>query len=525
MGYWFADWAPYDYIGTKIKEDYITKHGVIAWAILVWITFSSMTPIRGWSYEFFVIQHIISFVAFIAMIYLHVPPEVRYWIWMCVGLFFFDRFLRACFYMFNNLTWLHKSSGEQSGTKSVIGFKAEFAPVTSDITRITIRNPSISWQPGQHVFLSCHGLAPLQAHPFTVASLPSDGKMEFLVQSRSGGTRRFQKHATRLLPQTNMDHLRGVKTAVIEGPYGHVRDLKQFDSVVLFAGSTGATFTMPLLRDVVRSWDVRRSQSSRFVNPGRVVTRFIKYIWVVKSGAHLALFNTQLSQIIDDVQSLRDNGIDVQVRISVYITCDETFTSGHNISPPTMGGEHGPVKQLTSSAASENAPLLTDDKQNPDKTANYTVVTNKSVSSESSSISDTASTQAPAQSTCCCHAPVSEEAESDAESSTTTRAPCTCGCHPAINSSPRTSTSEKTTVLDSRPLHSQIALYSGRPMIEDLTRAALEQARGETAVLVCGPRSLSDDVREAVVRLSDERAVNKGSGADGIWFHGEAFGY
>lgn len=62
-------------------------------------------------------------------------------------------------------------------------------------------------------------------------------------------------------------------------------------------------------------------------------------------------------------------------------------------------------------------------------------------------------------------------------------------------------------------------------MIEDLTRAALEQARGETAVLVCGPRSLSDDVREAVVRLSDERAVNKGSGADGIWFHGEAFGY
>ena len=62
-------------------------------------------------------------------------------------------------------------------------------------------------------------------------------------------------------------------------------------------------------------------------------------------------------------------------------------------------------------------------------------------------------------------------------------------------------------------------------MVKDITRATLEQARGESAVLACGPQSLIGDVRTAVVELSDERAVHKGTGADGIWLHTEAFGY
>jgi hypothetical protein len=53
----------------------------------------------------------------------------------------------------------------------------------------------------------------------------------------------------------------------------------------------------------------------------------------------------------------------------------------------------------------------------------------------------------------------------------------------------------------------------------------LEQAEGETGIAVCGPLGLSSDVRMTVVRCSDERAVHKGTGAQGIYLHSECFGW
>ncbi len=74
-------------------------------------------------------------------------------------------------------------------------------------------------------------------------------------------------------------------------------------------------------------------------------------------------------------------------------------------------------------------------------------------------------------------------------------------------------------------LHPSITIFTGRPNARAIIRKTLEQALGEAAVVVCGPRGLVDDVRSGVVRLSDERAVHKGTGAQGIYLHTESFGY
>ena len=63
-----------------------------------------------------------------------------------------------------------------------------------------------------------------------------------------------------------------------------------------------------------------------------------------------------------------------------------------------------------------------------------------------------------------------------------------------------------------------------RPDLVEYIRAPVEAARGETLVAVCGGVGLASYVRNAVARLSDERAVHKGSGAQGIYLHVEAFG-
>lgn len=68
-------------------------------------------------------------------------------------------------------------------------------------------------------------------------------------------------------------------------------------------------------------------------------------------------------------------------------------------------------------------------------------------------------------------------------------------------------------------------MLSGRPHPKNLIRKMLEQALGESAVVVCGPKGLVSNVRQSVVSLSDERAIHKGTGAQGCYLHAENFDY
>ncbi|PNY23112.1 Ferric/cupric reductase transmembrane component 7 [Tolypocladium capitatum] len=67
--------------------------------------------------------------------------------------------------------------------------------------------------------------------------------------------------------------------------------------------------------------------------------------------------------------------------------------------------------------------------------------------------------------------------------------------------------------------------YRTRLDIEALIRAPVEQAWGETAVVVCGGREVVARTRNCVSRLSDERAVHKGTGAQGIYLHVEEYAF
>ncbi|KAF4549984.1 Ferric reductase like transmembrane component-containing protein 11 [Elsinoe fawcettii] len=495
MGFWFSDWDRFKYIPRKVKSDPITQRGIAAWAVLGWIVFSSMSPIRGWAYEVFVVQHVISFTALTALIYLHIPEEHRVYIWICVAYFFFDRLLRGGYYLYNNLFKFHAQPNASGSHRDLWGSRAQFTALPGGCTKITLSEPPCKWQPGQHVFLSCHALAPLQAHPFTISSIPSDGKMEFIVQGRTGGTKRFMRHAERCLPQTETD-FKAWRHVAIEGPYGRVRPLEQFDSVVLFAGSTGATFTTPLLRDVVHRWNAQ----------GRVVTRHVKYVWVVKSGNQLEWFRQQLSQVIEDTKAVRATGKDVQVSISLYVTCDDDFTNKHN---------------TTLASIRKNLHIGSNEKDEITPCAAPISEEVSIIGKGEESFVETVEEQPRGHKNCCCRGDVDEN---------DTSAPlCTCSCcgvEPSSSGDDSSSFDDIKKPSKQLPLlHPEINLYSGRPMIKDIMRTSLEQALGESAVLACGPQSLINDVRNVTVQLSDERAVHKGTGAQGIYLHTEAFGY
>ena len=541
FGYWLADWQPYHYFPKRLKIDPITRHGLGSWCILLWIVFSSFAPLRRLSYEFFVIQHVVSFAFFIGFVYLHVPAENHKWIWICVGLFFFDRVLRAANILYTNLSFFHPKQRKSGRMSGLWACKAEFTPLPHNTTRISIPNPPLKWVPGQHVFLSCHSVVPLQSHPFTIASIPQDGKIEFLVKAERGGTLRFLRHADKHhspLPPSNDDGTtRGSRSVAIEGAYGHIRPLRQFDSVVFLAGSTGSTFTVPLMRDLVSQWtSLSRSEGSS-ASPLDTVTRHIRFIWVVKSRHQLGWFSSQLSEAAESAIQLRKDGHKVELEMSIYVTCDPEFTSDHQSTLTASSASssieaHGAVEEY-----SETYPSATDEKAGLySKHSQADKFSVHEVESVADSNLDNAAGCGPGEGSCCCTATIEDE---DAISSAGSKKVCNCGAagsrrspQPApapisTTSNPFRSTDDSSSASTQKPdaVHPAISVFAGRPQPRNIIRRSLEQALGESAVVACGPNGLIDDVRAAVVGLSDERAVHKGTGAQGIYLHAEQFAY
>ncbi|KAL2216955.1 putative metalloreductase [Thermoascus aurantiacus ATCC 26904] len=519
MGFWFRDWAQYDYITYQLKNDPLTKRGFAAWCILTFIVIASFAPVRRLSYEIFVVQHIVMFAGFLAAVYLHAPDEVKVWVWIPIGLVIFDRVARFLLLLYSNFSFFHPF---RKG-RGICAHQASFTPLPGNVTRITIENPVISWEPGQHVFLSCHSIVPLQSHPFTIASIPSDQKLEFFVRAEKGGTRRFFRYASKyheLLGAPQSAGSSSLRTVFVEGPYGKMRPLRQFDSVVLLAGGMGITFTVPLLRDIVEAWKQECLQSSApsrvsFLTPARLAaTKRIRFVWVIKSRTQLGWFETQLQSVLEDAKACQQAQPDFcrEVELSVYVTCDEKLE------------EKPEAAQQTSYAAGQMFKPLSADGSNGEKNVAEKQTEKDAISIRSAS--DSSNSQPPAAGKsngclpgggCCCTVKIEDESQSPL--------PKCCNCSGTAAPSPGLTQAKPSSSASSLSTKPNIPIFTGRPHPRTIIRKVLERTEGESAVVVCGPRGLADDVRRSVVSLSDERAVHKGTGAQGIYLHVEQFGW
>jgi hypothetical protein len=313
------------------------------------------------------------------------------------------------------------------------------------------------------------------------------------------------------------------KAVTIEGPYGCLRPLRQFDSVVLFAGSTGATFTLPLLRDIVQGWRENTSTSagkglrSLFGRQTGAVTRHIRFVWVIKSRGQLGWFSEQLSTIANEVHILQEKIRDVKLELTVYVTCDESFTEEHKSLLPRI------------TAPNHNMPARKDAEHGTVQYRRQLIYEERKKTTEKEEVREVARANSEGgqdacgpNETCCCRTAVDETSSPDRI------APCCCASPSKTASSRPTShisSAPSTSMKQKMLVHPSIAIYSGRPKTRDIIGRSLEQALGESAVVVCGPQGLVADVNQDVCSLSDERAVHKGTGAQGIYLHTESFSY
>lgn len=294
MGYFLREWLYYDVWKSQWQEMGISmlQWGFAAWGIMIFILVTSLPPIRARFYELWICVHIMSMIALIAMVYMHLDPPYKGWIYATIAIWGSDRVWRFASRVYLNIDLRRGSHQAQAIVEAMTG----------NVTKVTVKNFSLRRFSGQYAYLSLYSLG-MNSHPFTIVSLPDSPNLVFMMKAKNGLTHLLHKKASSQLPP-----FIGSYMCSIEGPYGGSHTaLQAFDTVILIAGGIGATFMISLLNNIVR-------------NPG--CCRRARVIWAVKSASDLTWFSEELALC---TRLARQNNL--SLAIEIYVTCDEGYVS------------------------------------------------------------------------------------------------------------------------------------------------------------------------------------------------------
>jgi NAD(P)H-flavin reductase len=502
-GFFLREWFRADFVAVEIEYMPVVKYGMGAGGLLLWMNVSGLSPLRKAWYEFYVLQHLVSIAVFLWLLHVHVPAYAMYYIWMAIGFVAFDRVVRLVWLLFRNVHLFTRSSGKGR----LLGYEVEVYPLPGHVTRVVVRNVSFKWSPGQHIYLSLPRLGLLEAHPFTLSTAyPSDVKpgspvdATLEIRAHSGLTHRLytlaKKRSNRL--DSNTPSL----LAFIQGPLGARPTWNANDSLVLISGSTGASFTMPILESLVD-------------DPGCV--RKINMLLISRTAGEAACYLARLRQIVSTVS-------ESSMSIKVCVCVTREFV-GDDDSASSLG---------------QNDVEEVDEIKEGDVEKNKVLVQGEELDPKITDLGDRCLCGCDSEGYGCVCGAETQDTDGDnkpSDPSPPSRSLTSTDSTTSIDIEKSTaqlpSKSLPTTTI--KPIRAPSTTKSNRqanisllttvrPNVAQTIRDLVEGAWGETLVVVCGGRELSGSVRNCVVGLSDERAVHKGTGAQGIMLWVEEFG-
>ncbi|KAK1075391.1 hypothetical protein LTR74_000353 [Friedmanniomyces endolithicus] len=250
-------------LGTKLKETYVLC-GIFGIVAFTTVGTTALSPLRKWSYRVFYITHVSLATAMLPVLFFHVS-HIRVYLYETALVYVLNVALRA-------LT-SHSFPGTLRLVPGTNLLEIE-APLHRHQDALRRR-----WQAGQHAYVSLSGhplLRTFKSNSFTVASLPGvDDRLRFVARVLDGNTAKLAQAAGSEDAKTNV-------LLTIEGPYGvgtHAEALLRHDRVVFVAGGVGATFVVPLYRQLLA--DLSPS-------PGSYRRQKVSFVWIVRSEAEIA---------------------------------------------------------------------------------------------------------------------------------------------------------------------------------------------------------------------------------------------
>ena len=271
--------------------------GMTAIASLLTLGSTAFATIRNWNYRLFFYLHVILSASLIPVLYFHVP-HIRPYV-LQVGLLFI-------------LIGVQRNVNQTPSLATIVS--VPFTNLCSITIPLTASLSSREYKPGQHIYLaipSSNPLHHLRLNPFTIANLPDrDTHIQLVVRTLKG--------ATSLLPS-----LPSKTTLGIEGPYGAARqfpNLLSYTRVLLIAGGVGATFTVPIYRDLLQKAKPQGSE--------------VRFVWIVRE-----LEDTRWAlEHLSDKEGKMDTGIEIYLTRESARQPDDKYLAGLASSSHTFKG-------------------------------------------------------------------------------------------------------------------------------------------------------------------------------------------
>jgi NAD(P)H-flavin reductase len=482
-GFFLREWIRADFLAIELQFMPIVKYGLGAGGVLLWMNLSGLAPFRRMWYEFWVIQHLTSIAIFLWLLSLHTPAYARYYLWMSIAFLVFDRAARFVWLFFRNI---HFRGGLTIADR--VGYQTELHAMPGNVTRVVIKNVPFKWSAGQHVYIWIPIAPFIESHPFTISNIAQSTaagalpSAELEIRAHSGFSKRIHTLASKKGGTVTQPY---TVRSFIQGPFGSYADWASFDTLVLISASTGASFTLPIMESIL-------------ANPGCV--RSMHFLLLVRSRPQCACY---LHRLRVAARNQPHSNLKVRIHVAVTRTADlspEEIFEG-DLSSRCCCGVDTDAAGCCCGADDEKR---------------------ENIGSESSI---TASDEDDIVASCC--APEPEELTSKGFSEKSPKSFPLEKIESTIsskNSLTETSFSEEDVELLAGDAK-DVTFVHRRPKLDRVIRRAVETAHGETGVVVCGGKPLSGHVRNVVAALSDERAVHKGTGAQGIFLHVEEFGF
>jgi ferredoxin-NADP reductase len=251
-------------LGNKLKEAYVLC-GIAGTLSFAAIGTTALSPIRRWSYRIFYTVHVMLSIALLPVLFFHVH-HIRIYLYET-----------AAIYALNSLTrWLSVSN--RSGTiRSIPNTSLVGISIPCD-AKDSAQRLFTNYRPGQHAYVSLARnplLRTFHSNPLTAVSIPgTDKHLKFVARALDGNTRKLAMLAEKSSA--------GIEVSLnIEGPHGvsNLEDkLLQYDRVLFVVGGVGATFVLPLYRQLLPD-----------LSPGTGSYRRQKvtFVWIARSEAEV----------------------------------------------------------------------------------------------------------------------------------------------------------------------------------------------------------------------------------------------
>lgn len=346
--------------------------------------------------------------------------------------------------------------------KGGLGFQGEAMALDNGYLRLTLKDVDFDWKAGQHVFLSIPACGIFESHPFTITN------------NRRGPT---------ISGDTSSDDLEVVLKCHSGFTSRLRRKVEQQQTLdrpfsthrVFLSGPWGIPPLNPIERSNALVF-ISSSTGASYTVPllehavkSAPFVQQVHFYWIVRHTSQISWFEARLRVA---ARNLMELGVE-NVEFRIFVTGLNTGIEMKSISLSSNSAD------ASSSASSHSSEVK---------------------AHKSHEVNTSADIQQPIFDK---KQPIEQITEKMTSSSSSTE-------------------SMKADVIDRSSLNMSI----GRPQSFDpLIRPVVEAARGETVVIACGGKSLMAQVRTYVAGLSDERAVHKGTGAQGIYFWGESYGW